>query len=247
LFRVWHVALAAAFGGPLPAATLLAVNDRRLGRSLWRALGFVVLGAIAAVVLVVLRWMTVSLWWIPLHAAGILCVYGVAGLLQGAAVESHARAGGRFVSSASAFLLGLGGAGATVVGCLILFLLVIAVRGPVFWFEWQMLEPRTLYGSCDMRRGHPSAAELSGGPVHGDEKVCVELWDGTRSASPTHAAQARHLCHDDWSEGPCGHAGALGKCWTPSVIHWWYPSSTIRTADDVKDACEERGLDFGQP
>jgi hypothetical protein len=98
-----------------------------------------------------------------------------------------------------------------------------------------------------MRHAHPTAADLMGGPVVGDEQVCFEVW-GSRPSDERSAAEARRLCHYDWrSEAPCDRPGALGKCWDPAITHWWYPSSTVKSADDVKNVCEERGLEFSEP
>jgi hypothetical protein len=243
LFRVWHVVLATAVGGPLGGGATLALNERRLGHSLPRAFGVFVVGAIGAFVLVALRWMTRPLWWLPLYLSGLLVMGLLAGVLQGSAVKTRvATPGGALASGMVAFALGFGGAVATAIGSVAFIFLGVAIRGPVFWSQLVDLAPHTFYGSCDMRRGHPTAADLFGGPVTGDEQVCFEL-SGMRSEASA-AQEAHRVCHYEWSETRCSRSGVLAGCRDSGFTEWWYPSSAIRSADDVKEACELRGLEF---
>jgi hypothetical protein len=228
VFRVWHVALATAVGGPLAAGAVLGLNERRLGHSSARALGLLVVGAVGGVAFVLARWMTFPRWWIPIYLAAVLGMLALARFLQGPAIKEHVSMGGELAPGSGAFLLGVGGIAVSAVAAFGTIFLGVAIRGPVFWQYVMMLQPRTVYGSCDMRGTHPTAADQLGGFVTSDEQICFE------ATFP----EAAHLCHHAWSTAPCDRTRVLGSCWSSVGSWWWYPSSAIKSPADVKRACE---------
>jgi hypothetical protein len=106
LFDTGSVALATLFGSPIAGATLMMVNDGRLGRT-GRGL-LMLLAAIVATGLVVLIG-----WNIPTGGSsifGVLLLIGtifIARKVQGPAVAEHVRRGGKLGSKWAAFGLGI--------------------------------------------------------------------------------------------------------------------------------------------
>jgi hypothetical protein len=106
LFDPGSIALATLFGSPVAGATLMLINDGRLGR-VGRGL-LMLLAAIVATGLVVLIG-----WNIPTGGSsifGVLLLIGtifIARKMQGPAVAEHVRRGGRLGSKWAAFGLGL--------------------------------------------------------------------------------------------------------------------------------------------
>jgi hypothetical protein len=123
---------------------------------------------------------------------------------------------------------------------------VLLHGGATFWAELSRARWRTLYGSCDMRGDPLRQADLESRPVAGDERVCLEISGSDPSAIAIE--EARHLCHHAWAAGSaCDRSAALGACTTSVFTYWYYPSRTLRSADDVGKACASGGMRVGQP
>jgi hypothetical protein len=69
--------------------------------------------------------------------------------------------------------------------------------------------------SCDMR---------------GYEEICMDLTSVN--------AKVEVICSKyTLTKAPCERRGAVGGCGTPNIITWYYPSSKVSTASDVKKKC----------
>lgn len=106
LFDSQSVALATFFGTPVAGATLMAVNDRRLGRA-GRASTLLIVGIVLTAAAILIGWN------IPSGASaviGLLLMFGmqrVAASVQGSAVKDHVGRGGRLGSKWAAFGVGI--------------------------------------------------------------------------------------------------------------------------------------------
>jgi hypothetical protein len=231
-----HVLLATAIGGPLGGGVVLAVNERRLGRS--RAGAFAVFAAsvVLTYAAIVARWATDTHWWVPLYGSTVVGVWVVALGLQGAATKAHAVTGGEFVFWPAALGLGFAGWGGTIIGALIVVLLMTLVPGigGRLWYDWRLLRPQKLLGSCDM----PAGSSRLGVAEH--QHACLEFTGDRSWSSPADAEAARALCHDAWSENACDRTGVVGGC-RPSagLTFWYYGSSAIHSSGDMTEICED--------
>jgi hypothetical protein len=236
IFSARHVLLATAIGGPLGGGLPLAVNELRLGRS--RAGAFAVLAAsvVLTYTALVARWATDALWWVPLYVLTVLGVWIAAMVLLGSPIKAHAVAGGEFVSWPAALALGVVGWAATIAGAVIvvLFMALVPSVGARLWYEWRLLRPQKLLGSCDIPAGSPRLG------VAEDQHACLEFTSDRSWGGPADAEAARALCHDAWSERACDRAGVVGGC-RPSAgrTFWYYRSSTIHSASDMVQTCED--------
>jgi hypothetical protein len=106
LFDANAVALATFFGTPAAGATLMLINDRRLGRA-GRGILTLILAIVATGLVVLLGWN------IPQGVSSIfaiiliVCMRFVASSLQGAAVREHLARGGHLGSRWTAFWIGM--------------------------------------------------------------------------------------------------------------------------------------------
>lgn len=139
LFDSRSVALATFFGTPAAGATLMAVNDRRLGRA-GRALTILILGIAVTAAAILVGWN------IPQAGASILALllmFGMARIalsVQGKAVTDHAARGGKLASKWAAFAVG-------IAWLVVLFAIVYtSLYLPAYRFEHG---PKVVMGSKD--------------------------------------------------------------------------------------------------
>lgn len=106
LFDANAVALATFFGSPVAGATLMAVNDTRLGRG-GRAISVLLLTILATALVVFLGWNIPQGFNVPISLALMFAMKGVAKATQGKAVTEHVQRGGRLGSKWTAFWIAL--------------------------------------------------------------------------------------------------------------------------------------------
>jgi hypothetical protein len=139
LFDANAVALATLFGTPVAGATLMLINDRRLGR--------VGRGIAIFVIAVVVTAGTIAIGWnIPRGATSVIGLVLLLGMqrlaasLQGAAVDEHMQRGGRAGSNWAA--LGVGAAYFAALFAIVFFIFYIPTYKATH-------EPKVLIGSKD--------------------------------------------------------------------------------------------------
>jgi hypothetical protein len=106
LFDAQSVALATFFGTPAAGATLMAVNDKRLGK-MGRGIGVLVLSILATVAIVAAGWKLSSTVTTPIALALIFAMQFLAKGLQGNALQEHVARGGKLASKWAAFGVGM--------------------------------------------------------------------------------------------------------------------------------------------
>jgi len=106
LFDANAVSLATFFGTPVAGASLMALNDRRLGRG-GRAVTTLVLAVAATALVVLLGWNMPQGLSAPIAIALVVAMRYFALYQQGAAVKDHLQQGGRLGSRWVAFWVGL--------------------------------------------------------------------------------------------------------------------------------------------
>jgi hypothetical protein len=106
LFDANAVTLATFFGTPAAGATLMAVNDRRLGRAGRGVTTFIVAVAVTALV-VFLGWNIPQGFSAVVAIVLVIAMQRIAISMQGAAVKDHAQRGGRLGSKWAAFGVGM--------------------------------------------------------------------------------------------------------------------------------------------
>jgi len=106
LFDANAVALATFFGSPVAGASLMALNDRRLGHAR-RAVITLVLAVAATALVILLGWNIPQGFSVPIAIGLVIGMQRTAVSVQGAAVEDHLQRGGRLGSKWPAFGMGM--------------------------------------------------------------------------------------------------------------------------------------------
>jgi hypothetical protein len=106
LFDANAVSLATFFGSPVAGASLMALNDRRLGRAR-RAVTTLVLAVAVTALVILLGWNIPQGFSVPIAIGLVVAMRYIAQSQQSAAVEDHLQRGGRLGSKWSAFGVGM--------------------------------------------------------------------------------------------------------------------------------------------
>ena len=106
LFDANAVSLATFLGTPVAGASLMALNDRRLGRA-GRAVTTLVLAVAVTALVILLGWNIPQGFSAPIAIALVVAMRYIALSLQGAAVKDHLQRGGRLGSKWTAFGVGM--------------------------------------------------------------------------------------------------------------------------------------------
>lgn len=106
LFDANSVSLATFFGTPAAGASLMALNDRRLGRA-GRAATTLVLGVAVTALVILLGWNMPQGFSAPIAIVLVIAMRYFAQSQQGAAIKDHLQRGGLLGSRWSAFWVGL--------------------------------------------------------------------------------------------------------------------------------------------